>query len=505
MPILSRNLLAAGSVRVEASTSAKRPDIPPVGILQIGDGNFLRGFADWMIEVANDAGVFNGQVTMAAARGPGAIPALRAQDGLFTVLMRGVQGGELVNSTKLITCVRELVDPSTEWLALLACAGTPSLRFLISNTTEAGIAYVDEPNPAESCPQSFPAKLTALLWERFVKLGGNPAAGLIVLPCELVEDNGSKLRHIVLQHAVAWGLPPVFVAWIEQHNHFLNTLVDRIVPGLPREADDVCAKLGYEDGMLVAAEPFHLWVIEGSQELAEEFPLHKAALNVIWTDDLKPYRSSKVRVLNGAHTAMAMAAFGAGLDSVKSVIDDAVLSKYLHSLMFQEIVPFVPRPEQERNQYAAAIMERFANPYIRHELLSIALNSVSKWQVRVLPTIKDYAREHGRAPKLLSFSLAALLDFYHGSRNAAGEYQGLRDGQPYAIKDNADAINAFDKAWHGWIAGEDVSERVRGILADARLWSEDLTAIPLLSDQVATALNRIKAVGSRAAIAELLD
>ncbi|MDB5799334.1 MAG: uxaB [Rhodocyclales bacterium] len=513
MPILNRNLLSEGNpegnVRAEVPAPGGRSAMPQVGILQIGDGNFLRGFADWMIELANEAGVFNGSVSIAAARGPGAIPALRAQDGLFTVLTRGVQGGQLVDKARVIACVRELIDPSTEWQALLTCAAVPNLRFLISNTTEAGIVYVDEPNSAASCPRSFPAKLTALLWERFVKLGGSPSAGLIVLPCELVEDNGSKLRQIVLQHAGAWGLPPIFQSWIEQHNHFLNTLVDRIVPGFPaNEADAVFADLGYEDSMLVVAEPFHVWVIEGPQRLAEEFPLHKAGLNVIWTDDLKPYRSSKVRVLNGAHTAMALSAFGAGLDSVKSVIDDEVLSQYLHKLMFEEIVPFVPRPEEERKQYAAAIMERFANPYVRHELLSIALNSVSKWQVRVLPTIKDYAREHGKAPKLLSFSLAALLDFYHGSWNAAGEYAGSRDGTPdgtpYPIKDNADVIEIIAEAWHGGDDGRDLPERVHSMLADTRLWGEDLTAIPALSTQVTAALKRIKEVGTRAAIAELL-
>ncbi len=388
-----------------------------------------------------------------------------------------------------------LIDPSTEWQALLTCAAAPGLRFLISNTTEAGIAYVEEHNTAGRCPQSFPAKLTALLWERFLKLGGSASAGLIVLPCELVEDNASKLRQIVLQHAAAWSLPPVFVAWIEQHNHFLNTLVDRIVPGFPREADDLCARFGYDDGMMVAAEPFHLWVIEGSPQLAAEFPLHAAGLNVIWTDDLKPYRSGKVRVLNGAHTAMALAGFGAGLDSVKSVVDDEILSKYLHTLMFEEIVPFVPRPAEERRQYAVSIMERFANPYIRHELLSIALNSVSKWQVRVLPTLKDYAAKHGKAPKLLSFSLAALLNFYHGSFNAAGEYEGRRAGKPYPIKDNPNVIGILDEAWCSWSIGEDLSGLVRRVLADVSLWGEDLTVIAALPEQVAAMLGRIKAVG----------
>ncbi len=502
MTTLSRKTLSNHAAGLEVAASN---DLPQVGILQIGDGNFLRAFVDWMVDVTNGAGLFNGRVTIAQPLDRGIAGLLNAQDGLYTVLLRGVQGGKAVDQRRIVSCVHQALNPYAEWDAMLALAADASLRFVVSNTTEAGIAHVDEALQAGVCPQSFPAKVAALLWARFQKLGGTAASGLVFLPCELIEANGTKLRSIVLKHAASWGLPAEFAAWVERHNYFLNTLVDRIVPGYPAgEAAALSAELGYEDTLMVAAEPFHLWVIEGPQHLAKEFPLQQAGLDVVWTDDLQPYRTRKVRILNGAHTASALASYSAGLDTVQSMIDDAVVSKYLNTLMFEEIVPFVPLPDEERKQYAATIMERFANPNIRHELISIALNSVSKWQVRVLPTVKDYAKEYGKAPKFLSFSLAALLNFYHGKRDAAGEFIGERAGQSYPIKDNADVLAALEQAWSGWTPGADVSALVSGVLANTSLWGEDLNAVPGLSAQVAAGLARIKAVGVSAAIAELL-
>ena len=502
MAILSRNTLSSIKSRAEIG---KASSASPVGILQIGDGNFLRAFADWMIDIANGEGLMNGRVTIAQPLDRGIADKLNAQDGLYTVLLRGVVSGKPVDSRRIVSCVDKSLNPYAQWDAMLALATSPVLRFVVSNTTEAGIAHADEALQPGVCPQSFPAKVAALLWARFQKLGGGEKTGLVFLPCELIEANGTKLRSIVLQHAASWGLPAEFAQWIEQHNYFLNTLVDRIVPGFPaNEADGLFADLGYDDPLLVAAEPFHLWVIEGPQHLSEELPLHKAGLDVVWTDDLQPYRTRKVRILNGAHTASALAAFNAGLDTVQSMIDDSVVSKYLNTLMFKEIVPFVPLPEAERAAYAESIMERFANAHIRHELISIALNSVSKWQVRVLPTVRDYAREHGKAPRLLSFSLAALLNFYHGRWTTAGEYEGERGGVAYPIRDNAEVLTALAEAWRGWEPGQDLTARVRGMLGDARLWGEDLNAIPGLTEAVTASLTAIKAGGVKSAISAVL-
>ena len=498
MPLLNRTTLAEGKFNVEASAASS---LKPVRILQIGDGNFLRAFADWMIDVTNGAGLFNGEVTIAQPLPRGIADPLNKQDGLYTVLLRGVQNGVAVDSRRVITCVKNALNPYSHWGDMLTTAQDPSLRFVISNTTEAGIAYVDEALVDGQCPANFPAKATALLLARFKALGATAQTGLVFLPCELIEANGTKLRKCVLQYAEAWKLPADFVAWVQEHNVFCNTLVDRIVPGFPStEAKALCAQIGYEDSLLVAAEPFHLWVIEGPAALAEEFPLHKAGLDVVWTDDLQPYRTRKVRILNGAHTASSLAAFSAELDTVQSMTDDPVVSKYLNKVMFEEIVPFVPLPEAERRAYAETIMERFANPHIRHELISIALNSVSKWQVRVLPTVKDYVAAHGKAPAGLSFSLAALLNFYHGRFVKDGDFEGIRHDQTYPIRDSAEVLAIVNA---GWKDAADVGKVVSTLLADARLWGEDLTQVPGLAEQTAAALTRIKAVGVEVAMAEL--
>ncbi len=495
---LNRIHLAQGKFNVEANAVSSRK---PVGILQIGDGNFLRAFVDWMVDVANGAGLFNGEVTVAQPLAQGIADLMNEQDGLYTVLLRGVQNGVAVDSRRIVTCVKKAVNPYTQWEAMLATAQDPSLRFVVSNTTEAGIAYADEALIDGHCPANFPAKVTALLHARFVALGGSAAPGLVFLPCELIEANGSKLLKYVLQTAEAWRLSAEFVAWVKRHNIFCNTLVDRIVPGFPAaEAAALYAELGYEDRLLVAAEPFHLWVIEGPAALAAELPLQQAGLNVVWTDDLQPYRTRKVRILNGAHTASSLAAFSAGLDTVQAMTEDPVVSAFLNKVMFEEIVPFVPLPEAERQDYAQTIMERFANPNIRHELISIALNSVSKWQVRVLPTVKDYVAAHGQAPAGLSFSLAALLNFYHGSLAEGGEFEGLRQDQAYPIRDSAEVVDSLHTAWQG---ATDAGGVAIGLLADTRLWGEDLTSIPGLAERTAAALTRIKAVGVGAAMAEL--
>ncbi len=491
---------------MSALNRSTQPDPPPpsgqpprVGVLQIGDGNFLRAFADWMIDVTNAAGLINASIVIAPPRSAGMVERLNAQDGLFTVLVRGVQAGEPVTSRRIVRCVSGGIDPRQSPEALLNHARDPQTRFVISNTTEAGITYAEQPHTPDQWPRGFPAQVTALLWERFTTLGGRSETGLVFLPTELIEANGTTLRDIVLRHAADWELPQNFRDWVTRHNHFLNTLVDRIVPGYPAtEAETLFAQFGYADSLLVAAEPFHLWVIEGPESMANEFPLHKAGLNVIWTADLKPYRASKVRILNGAHTASVLAAFGGGLDTVGEMMNDPLLGNFLRRVVFDEIVPFVPLPDAERRAYAESVLERFANPYIRHELLSIALNSVSKWKVRVLPSVLDYARAHGKAPAGLAFSLAALLWFYRGQFDAAGEFVGQRATGPYPIRDDQTVLDIFDAAWR------DPVNVAPALLANARLWGTDLTTVPELTAQVGDALDQIATLGLMPALADLL-
>ncbi|ALG72656.1 tagaturonate reductase [Azospirillum thiophilum] len=499
MRSLTRDQLAGGAFDVAHTGGAP---IPPVTILQVGDGNFLRGFVDWMVDVANGQGLTNAGVAIAQPLDQGISGLLKAQDNLYTVLLRGIGNGREVESRRVVSCVADALNPYADWARMVELASSPALRFFISNTTEAGIADREEPYTPGTCQDSFPAKVAALLHARYTALGGTADSGLVFLPCELIEANGSNLKRIVLAHAKRWGLEAGFADWIETHNHFLNTLVDRIVPGYPRdEAAALTAKWGYEDKLAVAAEPFHVWVIEGPAHLADELPLHKAGLDVVWTDDLQPYRTRKVRILNGAHTASALAAYCAGLDTVKSMMDDPAVSAYLNKVMFEEIVPYVPLPEAERQDYARTIMERFGNPYIRHELISITLNSVSKWQVRVLPSLKDAVVRNGRAPAGLSFSLAALLRFYRGTL-ADGAYTGTREAGSYPISDNAEVIAAMSAAWAAH-AG-DAKALVAAVLSDTRLWKEDLTAIPGLAARVADSLAAIEAKGMKAAMADLV-
>ena len=472
-----------------------------LGALQIGDGNFLRGFADWMIDVANEAGVLDLAVTLVPPLPTNIVEPLNTQEGLFTVLTRGLQNGAPTTARRIVRCVTSGIDPYRDPAPLFACACDPKTRFLISNTTEAGIVYREQAQPAPGTwPQSFPAQVTALLLARFQALGGRPDSGLMFLPCELIEANGTTLREIVLRHAHDWALPMTFGDWVTRDNVFLNTLVDRIVPGYPAtEADSLCAEFGYIDKLLVATEPFHLWVIEGSTNQAERFPLHKAGLNVVWTEDLQPYRTRKVRILNGAHTASVLAAFCGGLDTVGEMMNDPVVSPFLRRVVFDEIVPFVPLPDAERRDYAESVLERFANPYIRHELLSISLNSVSKWTVRVLPSVLDYARKHGRAPAGLAFSLAALLRFYNGRFDEKGEFVGQREAGSYPIRDNREVLEIFDAAWRN-PAHSRLADAVPALLADTRLWGMDLQTVPELVPQVAQALDQIETLGMLSAL-----
>ena len=450
-----------------------------------------------MLNEMNSRGLFNGSAVLLQPVNQGLVGILNEQDGLYTLLTRGIRDGKPVETRQIITAVRRGLNPYTDWATALELMRRPELRVAVSNTTEAGIAYVEEPCTPGVCPNSFPAKVTALLYERFRTFGNDTARGLIFLPCELIERNGAKLREYVLQHAAAWGLSEEFQRWICEANYFLNTLVDRIVPGYPREdAARLAGELGYEDRLMVTGELFHLWVIEGPAHLAEEVPFAKAGLNVIWTDDMTPYRSRKVRVLNGAHTCSVLAAYLAGLDTVGEMMADPEFGQLVKQAVFEEIVPCLKMDDEERRSYAAAVLERFQNPFIRHELLSISLNSVSKWKVRVLPSLLDYLDANGKLPSVLTFSLAALIRFYDGV-SAGNELLGTRDGQPYPIRDDAPVLAVLERAWS--THRTDLATLVATVLGSEALWGTDLTRIPGLAEAVTGHLQRIVQQGARAA------
>lgn len=503
---LNRALLASQPTLPENLASGSLQRFPE-RVLQFGEGNFLRAFVDWMLCETNARGLFQGSAVLVQPIAAGLAAKINEQDGLYTLLLRGVEEGKVVETRRIITSVSRALNPYEDWAALVALACSADLRFVFSNTTEAGIAYVEEPYTPGTCPDSFPAKVTALLYERFQAVGGDTARGLVFIPCELIEHNGAKLKEYVLQHAAAWKLGDAFTAWLKSANAFLSTLVDRIVPGYPRaEAEKLCQELGYIDGLLDTGEIFHLWVIEGPAKFSEELPLHKAGLNVIWTEDMTPYRTRKVRILNGAHTACVLTSFLGGLDTVGEMMDDPLFGRFIRKAVFDEIVPALPMEEAEKQAYARAVLERFQNPFIRHELLSISLNSVSKWKVRVLPSLLDTLKNTGKLPAALAFSLAALIAFYKGTPAADGRsLQGERSGAAYPIRDDADVLAFFAEQWKSATTSRDFHALAQAALSQSTFWGQDLTLLPGMTQAVAAGLEVLETKGARAAAEAVLN
>lgn len=477
----------------------------PEKVIQFGEGNFLRAFVDWMIDALNARGLFGGSIVVVQPIETGVCELLNRQGGCYTLVLRGLQEGKSVERTQVITAIRRGLNPYEDWAGFLALAQKESVRYVVSNTTEAGIAYVSQPQPAGACPETFPAKVTAMLWERFVTFEGDVEQGLVFLPCELIDQNAETLRKIVHRHAEDWQLGEAFEAWVDAACLFCNTLVDRIVPGYPKEeAAGIGRRLGYEDALLVTAEPFHLWVIEGPKRLAEELPFERIGLNVIWTDDMSPYRTRKVRILNGAHTCSVLAAFLGGLDTVGEMVNDDSFGRFLQRAIFDEIIPSLGSEVPGGEEFARSVLERFGNPFIRHELLSISLNSVSKWKVRVLPSLLGYLKEKGTCPKCLTFSLAAMFRFYDGQPEGERLLQGRRKDGHYPIRDDAAVLEKFRNAWAGYHAGDDLGVLVKTLLADEGLWEQNLAELPGLPEQVTMDLRNLLSVGARAAIELLL-
>ncbi len=464
----------------------------PLKAVQFGEGNFMRAYIDWMIDRMNKSGLFNGSVRLVQPRNPDLriCESINAQDGLYTLILRGIEHGELVEDVQVIESVKDCINAVSEWDKCLATFRTESLRFCFSNTTEAGIVYNAEAYVPGEPQTAFPAKLTALLLVRF--RAGLP--GLVFMPCELIDRNGEQLRECMLHYAADWQCGDDFADYIRKECVFCNTLVDRIVAGYPKtEADDLCRKFGYMDNLIVCGEPFHFLALEGAESIRAELPLEQAGINVVYTGNLNPYRTRKVRFLNGAHTAMVPAAYLAGFDFVDQVVNDPFFGKYVRAVLMDEVLPTVDLPDGEKRAFAAAVSERFANPFAMHRLLSIALNSVSKWKVRILPTLLDYYDLRGALPPVLTFSLAALIAFYR-NENATGPARG-----GYPIADNPGIAEFFEAEWRK----NNIPELVRNILGRTDFWDTDLNIVPGMTDTVTRNLERIMAEGTRAAAGEL--
>lgn len=450
----------------------------PVKILQFGNGNFLRGFTDWMIEKANQSEVFNGDIHIVQVHSKSANNPMKDQDCLFHVIEKGLKKGELVQESTLVTCVAGITNVFEDYEEYLKLGENPYLRFVVSNTTEAGIVFDPKDSSVESISKTFPGKLTALLYHRFKTFNGDTSKGLIFLPCELIEGNGGALKECIQKYISYWKLPAGFSEWIDWQNTFCNTLVDRIVPGFPKESiEEIQQKIGYKDDMAVMVEPYHFWAIEGADMLKEKFPMDKAGLNVKFVDNLAPFRTQKVRILNGGHTAMVPYGYLKGLRTVREAVEDPEIGAFLKEAIYNEIIPTLDMPQEELEQFAADVLERFANPFIVHELKSIALNSISKFKVRVLPSLLAYYGLNKVWPDKLILSFAALLVFYKGNYH----------GQETPVNDNPTLMAEFKSAWELGSTQETVAK----LLSERTYWGEDLSGYEGLVEAVTEAVDSL--------------
>ncbi len=451
----------------------------PVRVLQFGEGNFLRGFIDWMVAKMNQKGLFNGRIAVVQPTTRGRVlPKLEAQNYLYTTILHGIRDGRAVEECEILNVLSEGYNPYSNWQNLLELAKSKDLKFIFSNTTEAGVTYQKEEGLSdEVAPLSFPGKLTAFLYKRFTAFSESlEGSGLVILPCELLDDNGTMLKNIVLRHIDDWGLGDEFKAYVEKECRFLNTLVDRVVSGYPlADAPHYEEKFGYQDELMTAGEIFGFMAIEGGDDIKELLPFEKAGLNVVVAPDISPYRLRKVRILNGGHTSSVPAAFLAGIETVDEMMEDEVIGPFVHSVVFDEIIPAVNLDKQMLTGFAEDVVNRFKNKSMHHRLLDILMNSTSKVKARILPTILD-ARAKGQLPMKLCFSLAAYLALY---RNAVESPVTVtrEKGMAGAFRDDEYAVEVLKNAWSHY-QGTEASAlfTVKAVLSDIKLWDRDLSS-----------------------------
>ncbi len=461
-------------------------------VIQFGEGNFLRAFIEWIIWKTNQKTDFNGSVVVVQPIEKGMVGWLNEQDGLYHLNLQGLQDGKPVDSVDLIDVISRGLNPYEDFASYLALAEQPEIRFVISNTTEAGIAFDPACKLDDKPASSYPGKLTQLLYHRWEHFKGAKDKGLIIFPCELIFENGKHLKECIRQYIDLWNLGPDFSAWFEQACGVYSTLVDRIVPGYPRDnAAELCERAGYDDHLLDKAEIFHLWVIEAPKEVAAEFPADKAGLNVLFVPSEAPYHERKVTLLNGPHTVLSPVGYLSGLNTVKECCEDPEVGKFVHKVMFEELLPTLNLPEEELVQFANAVLERFRNPFVKHFVTSIMLNSFPKFKTRDLPGLKTYLERKGELPKGLVLGLAGICTYYKG---------GKRGEDEIVPNDDPKIMDLLKSLW----ASGDVRKVAEGVLADEFIWGEDLNAIPGLTDLLAADLALIQKDGMRAAVRSII-
>ena len=467
--------------------------VRPEKVIQFGEGNFLRAFVDWIIYNMNEKTDFNGSVVVVQPIEKGMIDMLNAQDCLYHVNLQGLDNGEPVNSLTKIDVISRALNAYTQTDEFMQLAEQPEMRFVISNTTEAGIAFDPACKLSDKPASSYPGKLTQLLYHRFCHFQGDMSKGLIVFPCELIFLNGHKLKECILQYIDLWELGDEFKHWFLNACGVYATLVDRIVPGFPRkEIDSIKAKLDYDDNMVVQGEFFHLWVIEAPATIADEFPADKAGLNVLFVPSEEPYHERKVTLLNGPHTVLSPVAFLSGINIVRDACQHPVVGQYINKVMCEELMETLNLPKEELQKFAADVLERFVNPFVDHQVTSIMLNSFPKYETRDLPGLKTYLARKGELPKGLVLGLAAIITYYKG---------GVRADGAEIVPNDAPEIMALLKEL--WATG-DTRKVAQGVLAEESIWKSDLNTIPGLTDLVVQYLGSIQSVGMLETVKSIL-
>ena len=476
------------------------PDAPE-RVMQFGEGNFLRAFVDYFFDIANEKAGYNGKVVLVQPIAAGLTELLNKQEGLYTLYLRGSEKGVKVDQKRVISSVSRCLNPYQDWNAVLDFAKSDDLDIIVSNTTEAGIVHDSESAFDQVPPVSFPAKLTRILYERW-KAGKK---GIVMLSCELIDNNGKELLKCVNQYIDDWKLEDAFRTWVNQENIFCSTLVDRIVPGRirdPKEVEALTAANGYEDALIDVGEVFGVWVIEGPDGLEDRLPFKKAGVNVHVVPDVTPYKKRKVRILNGAHTGFVLGAYLAGFDIVRDCMHNETIRGFMNKMLYDEVVPILPLDKEDCKNFAAAVEDRFNNPFVNHELMSISLNSTSKWKARNMPSLLEYVEANGKLPVCLAMSLAAYIAFYSNDIQELNE-KGLvcrrPKGNEYICSDDRWVLEFFYDH-----RNDDADELVHQVMTNTRMWDQDLTAVPGFEQFVKAGLKLIRSSGAEAAFKSCL-
>ena len=473
MPILTKQNISAGFTS-KIPVQIPKPEIfaYPEKVLQFGTGVLLRGLCDYYIHKANQQGIFQGRVVLVKSTDRPGADAFTEQDGLFTHCIKGIDNGIAIEETVINASISRTLTAATEWNSILELAQSSDMQVIISNTTEVGIQYVANDPIEGGSPKSFPAKLVAFLHARFQHFGGSAASGMVIVPTELIINNGDVLKDIVLKLAADHQLSAEFISWLQTHNHFCNSLVDRIVPGAP-DADTsaaICADLGYTDKNLIISEVYSLWAIQGSSKVKDVLSFAQADAGVVIAEDIEIYRELKLRLLNGTHTLMCGMSYLLGFRLVKDVMANGYLSKLVMNLMLSELALAIPYKMDFKvaDRFGRSVLDRFRNPFINHKLIDITVQYTTKMRMRNVPLVINYYKEFGKAPELFAMGFAAYLQFMHAVKEENGKYFGDSNGELYPI--NCDYAGYFYEAWKDF--------DLKKILADTSLWGADLSALP---------------------------